>query len=298
VGVQRRSSVGFLIRNGIVRLIIYVVLIAGAIAFIWPFLWLIGTSLKTETEAYTFPPTLIGSGFHFENYPNALAEFPFLQGLRNTLIIVVGVETGRLLSCSFAAYAFARFRFPLRTVLFAVVLSTMMLPYHVTLLPQYLVFRDIGWLNTYLPLVVPAFFGVSAFNIFLLRQFFLGIPREYDDAAAIDGCTRFGTFWRIAIPMAMPAIGAVAIFTFLDQWNDYFGPLIYLGRQETYTLALEFKIWQQTTANAVGGGQGYKNQPFNHILAIATLVTIVPLLVFFFCQRYFIQGVVISGIKG
>jgi len=210
------------------------------------------------------------------------------------MTIVMGVEIGRLSSASLAAYAFARIRFPGRNVLFLLVLATMMLPYQVTLIPQFLVFRKLGWLNTFLPLIVPSFFGGGAFYIFLLRQFFLGIPQDYDDAAEIDGCTPLGTFWRILLPLAMPALGAVAIFTFMAEWNDYFGPLIYLSRAENYTLALSFKIWELTQQS----GLGYKPQPYNHIMAVATLITLIPLAVFFVTQRYFIQGVVISGLKG
>jgi ABC-type glycerol-3-phosphate transport system permease component len=179
-------------------------------------------------------------------------------------------------------------------VLFVLVLSTMMLPYHVTLIPQFLFFRQLGWLNSFLPLTVPAFFGGGAFNIFLLRQYFLGIPREYDDAAEIDGCSPLGTYWRIILPMSKPALGAVAIFTFMGQWNDYFAPLIYLNTADKFTLALAFKEWELTQQS----GLGYKPHPYNQIMAMATLITLIPMVVFFFTQRYFIQGVVMSGIKG
>lgn len=284
-------------RTGVVLLpviIVYVVVISGAIVFAFPLVWLVGTSLKPENEVFLFPPNLIPHTVQWDNYPQALALFPFLNGLKNTMTIVVGVEVGRLFSATLAAYVFARMRFPFRTPLFFLVLSTMMLPYHVTLIPQFLIFRDLGWLNTFLPLTVPSFFGGGAYYIFLLRQFMLGIPKEYDDAAEIDGCSPFGTYWRIVLPLSKPALGAVAIFTFMEQWNDYFGPLIYLNQEKNYTLALSFKIWQLTQQS----GLGYEPQPYNRIMAIATLITLPPVFIFFVAQRYFIQGVVISGLKG
>jgi multiple sugar transport system permease protein len=293
-----RIATGPTLLHRLGRACLYGALIGGALLFVAPLIWLVSTSLKPESEVFQFPPSLIGSRLQFENYPDALSRFPFLRSLGNTLFIVAGVEIGRLFSSTLAAFAFARLRFPFREPLFIIVLATMMLPYHVTLIPQYLMFRDFGWLNSFLPLIVPSFFGTSAFYIFLLRQFFLQIPREYDDAAAIDGCSRFGIFWRIALPLSMPAIGTVAIFTFMGEWNDYFAPLIYLNQEEKYPLALQYQLWQTTTANAVAAGGGYKNQPYNFVLAIAALVTAVPMVVFFLAQRYFIQGVVISGIKG
>lgn len=273
---------------------LYLVVLVGAVIFAFPLVWLVGTSLKPESDVFLFPPNLIPHQFIWSNYPEALLLFPFVQGFTNTMIIVTGVEVGRLLSATLAAFAFARVRFPFRNVLFVLVLSTMLLPYHVTLIPQFLIFRDIGWLNSFLPLTVPAFFGGGAFYIFLLRQFFLGIPKEYDDAAEIDGCTPLGTYWRIILPLSKPALGAVAIFTFMGEWNDYFGPLIYLNRPENYTLALSFKIWELTQQS----GLGYKPQPYNRIMAVATLITLIPMVVFFLTQRYFIQGVVVSGLKG
>jgi len=290
----RRAGVSLSWSSLLRIVILYAVLIGGAIAFAFPLFWLVGTSLKPENEVFLFPPVLIPHPIQLQNYPQALALFPFVTGFENTMTIVIGVEAGRLFSATLAAYVFARLRFPFRTPLFVLVLSTMMLPYHVTLIPQFLIFRDIGWLNTFLPLIVPAFFGGGAFYIFLLRQFFLGIPKEYDDAAAIDGCSPLGIFWRIILPLSKPALGAVAIFTFMEQWNDYFGPLIYLNEEKNYTLALSFKIWQLTQQS----GLGYKPQPYDRIMAIATLITLPPVIIFFFTQRYFIQGVVISGLKG
>lgn len=281
-------------RDWIGRFLLYVVVVAGAAIFLFPLFWLISSSLKPEGDIFEFPPNLWPSQFMFENYPNALANFPFFQSGFNTVLIVIGVEVGRLLSASLTAYIFARVRLPWRRPLFVLVLSTMMLPYHVTLIPQYIIFRDLGWLNSFKPLIVPSFFGGGAFFIFLLRQFFLSIPKEYDDAARIDGCGTFGIFWRIILPLSKPALGTVAIFTFMGEWNDFFAPLIYLNTPDKWTLALAIKTWELTQQ----AGLGYKPQPYNHIMAVATLITLVPMVMFFFTQRYFVQGVVVSGLKG
>jgi multiple sugar transport system permease protein len=281
-------------RRRLGRTLLYATIIVGAVVFAFPFYWLVSTSLKPEQDVLRFPPDWIPSSLQFYNYPHALRQFPFLRGLINTLIVVTAVEVGRLLSVPLVAYAFARLRFPGRNILFFVVLATMMLPYYVTLIPQYLVFRDLGWLNTFLPLTVPAFFGVgSAFFIFMLRQFYLSIPREYDDAAMVDGCSRLGVFWHIILPQSKPALAAMAILTFIEQWNDYYAPLIYLSDPNKYTLALHLQVWQQRTA-----GGGFIQIPYNQILAVASLITFFPVALFFCTQRYFLRGVTISGIQG
>jgi multiple sugar transport system permease protein len=280
--------------RGLARLALYLGLSVGAVVFGLPMLWLVLTSVKPSPEIFLFPPSLFPSRVEWHPYGSALAEFPFLQGLRNTMIIVVSVEVGHLFSIPLAAYAFARLRFPLRNPLFVVVLATMMVPAYVLLIPQFLLFRNLGWLNTFYPLTVPAFAATNAFFIFMLRQFFLGVPREYDDAAEIDGCSPLGTYWRILLPLVKPALGAVAILTYMSAWNDVFGPLIYLTTQDRYTLALSFRLTQLS----IESGLGVKPQPYNFLMAVATLITIPPILVFFLTQRYFIQGVVISGLKG
>ena len=257
-----------------------------------PLIWLVSSSLKPEGQVFEYPPNFIPRSFEWVNYPEALVQFPFIVSGLNTLTIVVGVLVGRLLTASLAAYGFARLRFPGRNVLFVLVLTTLMIPYHVILIPQYLIFRDLGWLNTLKPLIVPAWFGGGAFFIFLLRQFFMTIPREYDDAARIDGCGFIRVWWYIILPMSLPALGAVSIFTLMGEWNDFLAPLIYLNTPDKQTLAIAVEQWRRS-----GIIHGYKHQ-WNHIMAVSTVVTIPPLLVFFFAQRHFIQGVVISGIKG
>jgi ABC-type glycerol-3-phosphate transport system permease component len=267
------------------------IVILGAIFFA-PFAWLITSSLKSEQEIFAIPPSFFPSQIEWDNYPYALSQFPFLGALANTMTIIVFVLVGATLTASMAAYAFARLRLPFKGPLFVVVLSTMMIPYHVTLIPQYMIFRDLGWLDTLKPLIVPSFFGGGAFYIFLLRQFFLTIPRDYDEAARVDGCGMFGIYWRIILPLSLPALGVVAIYLFLSHWNDFFGPLIYLNSQSSFTLALAYMTWERGPQHL-----GFKHT-WSHIMAVGTLLTIPPLLIFFAAQRYFIQGIVVTGLKG
>ena len=279
-------------RLGMRLLLVYLPMAVLALVYTAPLIWLAGSSVKPESQIFEYPPSFIPRSFEWINYSDALVQFPFIVTGLNTLTIVLGVIVGRLLTASLAAYGFARLRFPGRNALFILVLTTLMIPYHVILIPQYLIFRDLGWLNTLKPLIVPAWFGGGAFFIFLLRQFFMTIPREYDDAARIDGCGFVQVWWHIILPMSLPALGAVAIFTFMGEWNDFLAPLIYLNTPEKHTLAIAVEQWRRSSVHT-----GYNHQ-WNHIMAVATVVTIPPLLVFFFAQRHFIQGVVISGIKG
>jgi multiple sugar transport system permease protein len=274
------------------RVSLYATILGGVVVFAFPFYWMVITSLAPEKDVFLYPPLLFPNTFMWENYRNSLDTFPFLSGLGNTLIIAAGVEVGQMISVPVAAYAFARLQFPGKRLLFGVLLATMMLPYYVTIIPQYLIFRDIGWLNTFYPLTVPSFFGFGAgFFIFMFRQFFLTIPKEYDDAAMIDGCGRLRTFWYVIVPQVRPALAVMAIFTFIGTWNDYFGPLIYLTSPGKYTLALDFYQWQQAQ-------NPLPPQPYNHVMAIATLITLIPVIIFFCTQRYFMRGLIVSGIQG
>ena len=277
------------------RAFLYLVLAVLTVILVAPLIWMVSASFKPEGYVFEYPPRLIAEKIQWWNYVEAWNQFPFWRSLRNTLTITVGVEAGRLLSASLTAYVFARLRFPGRNPLFLLVLSTMMIPYHVVLIPQYLLFRNLGWLDSFRPLIVPHFFGGGAFFIFLLRQFIMTIPRDYDDAARIDGAGTFAILWRIIMPMTKPALATVAIFTFMGEWNDFLAPLIYLNSQEKYTLAIAIRQWQQV---AVWGAGAYMPPTWNAIMAMATVLTIPPVVLFFFTQRYFIQGVVISGVKG
>ena len=280
-------------RRIIVRALLYAALAVGTYIFIWPLLWLVTSSVKASNEIYSFPPSLIPEVWHWNYIPDAMSKFSFMRSFITTMTIVVGVTIGRLISCSLTAFAFARIRVPGRDVLFIVVLATMMLPYHVTLIPQYLLFKELGWLNTVNPLIVPSFFGTTAYLVFLLRQFFRTIPFDYDEAAQIDGCSLFGIFFRIVLPLSLPALGVVMILTFMGEWNDFLAPLIYLNDLDKMTLAVALRSWH-VQQNQPGGVK----HPEAYIMVVATVITLIPMLVFFVAQRYFIQGVVISGVKG
>jgi multiple sugar transport system permease protein len=241
-------------------------------------------------EKYQLPVTqgqrVTRVALHWENFANALTVLPFGRFLFNTGQLVVLGTLGTVISCSFIAYGFARYRAPGFNVLFLILLSTLMLPSQVTLIPTFVLFQKIGWYDTFLPLVVPAFFG-SAWDIFLLRQYMMTIPLELDDAARIDGCGPFGVFWHVIVPQIMPALATVAIFTALYVWNDFFGPLIYLRSQDNWTVALGLQSFSAL----------YRRE--TQLLMAASTVTMLPCVaVFFFAQRLFIQGIVISGVKG
>ena len=287
----RRTARGLLGQIGGKVLVLALVAMIAAI-FVLPLWWMIITSFKPEQEVFEYPPNLLPRFFVWQNYPDAIRDFPFVTGFTNTMIVIVGTWVGRALSCSLAAFCFARLRFPGRDVIFVVVLSTLMIPYHAVLIPQYLIFRNLGWLNDLKPLFVPEFFAVSAFTVFLLRQFFRTIPREYDDAARVDGCGIYGIYWHIILPNSLPVLGAVTILTFIGEWNDFLRPLIYLDTVDKQTLAIGIAQWSRQADHL-----GYHVR-WVHIMAVSVLITLIPVAIFFFAQRYFIQGVVISGVKG
>ena len=275
------------------RVALYAILAFGTYVFLWPLLWLVSSSVKSSDEIYRFPPSLIPDVWRWNYITDAMAKFSFMRSFITTMTIVLGVMAGRLLSCTLTAFAFARIRVPGRDALFIVVLATMMLPYHVTLIPQYLLFKELGWINSVNPLIVPSFFATTAYLVFLLRQFFMTIPFDYDEAAQIDGCSMLGIFFRIVLPLSMPALGVVMILTFMGEWNDFLAPLIYLNDLDKMTLAVALRSWQvqQDQPGAI-------KHPEAYIMVVASVLTLIPMLVFFVAQRYFIQGVVISGVKG
>lgn len=267
----------------------FVLISIGAIAVLVPFLWMLSSSLKKAYQVLVFPPVWIPDPVVWSNYSEALVEFyPFVIYFRNTALITLGNIVGSVISCSLVAYAFARLRFPAKDFLFLVVLSTMMVPYHITLIPLYILFKMFGWIDTFKPLVVPAFFG-NAFFIFLLRQFFMTIPLEMDDAAKIDGCGILRIYWHIILPMSKPALATIVIFSFMGNWNDFLYPLIFLNSESKRTLTIAL-----TYFTGPRSGQTY----LPHLMAASTAVTIPPLILFFFSQKYFIQGIVVTGIKG
>lgn len=268
------------------RAMVYLMLLVGAVWFVLPLLWMSTSSFKDKTAIFQYPPALLPWPPRWRNYADLFAEWPFWTYLRNTLIVTVPSVLGQLLSSSLVAYGFARVRWPGRNLVFVVVLATLMLPFQVTLIPLYIIFRQLGWIGTFAPLIVPNFFA-SAFDIFLLRQFFLGIPRELSDAARIDGCGHLRIYWRIVLPLAKPALATVALFEFLYNWNDFMGPLIYLQDNTMYTLSLGLQQFQSM------------RQPEPQLLMTACTIMVVPIIVvFFFAQRTFIQGVTLTGLKG
>ncbi|HEY8744974.1 MAG TPA: carbohydrate ABC transporter permease [Chloroflexota bacterium] len=267
-------------------IIIHGILLFGLVFMLAPLIWMISTSLKDPAYVFNLPPQWLPQPVRWSNYAQAFQQEPLLRYFGNTALITGLDVVGKVVSCSLVAFAFSRLHWRGRDTLFLVMLSTLMLPPQVTLIPQFVGYRVLGWTNTFLPLIVPNFFG-GPFLTFLLRQFFMSLPQELDAAARIDGASTFGIFWRIILPQARPGLAAVAIFEFTGAWNDFLGPLIYLNTPDHFTLALGLRAFV-----AEWGPQW-------HLLMAASLVTILPVLVLFFLgQRYFIQGIVFSGVKG
>jgi multiple sugar transport system permease protein len=277
-------------QQAIFRLIIYAVLIIGAIIMIAPFTFLISSSLKVETQVFEFPIRWIPDPVRWMNYVDALTYKPFHIYFKNTMIIAFLNQIAILGTASFCAYGFARIEFPGRDFWFGVALATLMLPYVVTMVPQFIMFSRMGWMDSFLPLTVPYFFGGGAFNIFLFRQFFRTFPEELADAARIDGCSEFGIYWRIFVPLAVPAFITVAIFTFMFSWNDFLGPLLYINSPDKITVAIGLATYR----SALGVGR----TRWDLLMAVSVAMTLPIVLLFFALQRYFIKGVVMTGIKG
>jgi multiple sugar transport system permease protein len=269
------------------RVLIFLLLIFGAVILFTPFLWMVSSSLKLETKVFEFPPSLIPNPIRLQNYVDALVYKPFHIYLKNTMIIVFFNEIAILLSASFCAYGFARLRFPGRDFWFAVVLGTMMLPSVVTMIPTFVIFTRLKWIDTFLPLTVPYIFGGEAFNIFLLRQFFRSIPEELADAARIDGCSEYRIYWSIFMPLAKPVLTTVAIFTFLNAWNDFMGPLLYLNNPDNFTISLGLATFRSVLRTR-----------WDLLMAATTATTLPVVILFFLGQRYFVKGVVLTGMKG
>jgi multiple sugar transport system permease protein len=273
-------------KDGIRELIIHILLIPAALIFLLPFLWMLSTSLKPDAQLYAYPPIWIPNPLQWENYPKSVGFVPFFTYLKNTLIISLSSMVGVVASSSLAAYSMARIRWPGRNILFLMTIATLMLPYQVTLIPVFLVFKNLGWVGDFRPLILPQFFGYALY-IFLLRQFFSGIPMELSEAARIDGANEWTIFWSIILPLAKPALATVAVFQFIRSWTDYLNPLIYLNDQSLYTLQL--------------GLQQYSSQygrEWGLLMAAAVLITLPPIIIFFLTQRTFVQGVTLTGIKG
>jgi len=271
---------------GLGRLLAYLILLLVAVSVAVPFLWMISTSLKNNEAVFAVPPEWLPRPPQWSNYVDVFRVVPFgLFGL-NSIKIASLSTLGTLVSCSMAAFAFARLRFPGRGLLFAVLLSVLMVPSQVTLIPVYYVMAQLGWINTHYPLIVPAWFG-NAFGIFLLRQFFLTLPQELMDAAKIDGCTPYGVYARIWLPLAKPALVTLAILSFINTWNDFLSPLIYLNDLSMMTLPV-----------GLASFQGLHNSDWGPLMAGAFMACIPMIVLFVVGQRYFVRGIVLSGLKG
>lgn len=273
--------------NLFVRILIYGALVLAAIAFLAPFAWMISTSLKPLNETMSLPPRWIPHEIHWENYPDAIREMRyFWRYAGNSLLLCLLSVVGTVTSSALAAYGFSRIEWKGRDTVFMVLLATMMVPFPVVMVPIYGLFKELGWIGTFKPLWVPAFFA-GAFNVFLLRQFFLGLPRDISEAARIDGCSEIGIFFRVILPLCKPALLVVGLFQFLFTWNDFLGPLIYLTEQKDFTLALGLQSFQSQQ-----GGTAW-----HHLMAASTLVVLPVIVLFFFTQKSFIEGIATSGAK-
>jgi multiple sugar transport system permease protein len=261
-------------------------LVALSLVFLVPFLWLLSTSLKPDTQILVFPPVWIPQPITIQQYVLGLSYIPFLTYLKNTAIYCGLSVVGCVISSSLVAYSLARIRWSGRELLFAVIIATLMVPAQVTLIPLFLVFKNLGWIGSLKPLVVPYFF-LQPFSIFLLRQFFLTIPHELSEAARVDGANEFRIYWSVIMPLARPVLATVGLFTFLGTWNDYLGPLIYLNDPSQYTLSLGLAQFQ-----------GEHNVLWGPLMAVSVVMIVPVLIAFFFTQRTFIQGITMTGIKG
>lgn len=267
------------------RTLLYLVLIVGACVVAIPFAWTVSTALKPVEQVYK--GNWIPHPIALSNFARAWQGLPFLTFLRNTVFITVMCLIGQLTSASLVAYGFARFKFTGRSILFYMLLGTMMLPGQVTMIPTFLIWRSFRLIDTFWPLILPAYLGGGAFTIFLLRQFFMTIPRDLDEAAMIDGCSFFGIWWRIILPLSKPALTTVVIFSFIHHWDEFMGPLIYLHSLEKFTVSIGLRMFQDMYGSQL------------HLLMAASLIHIVPCIILFLAaQRYFIRGIVLSGIKG
>lgn len=272
-------------RNRALKLFVYVLLFVLSAIYILPFLWMVITSLKDMKEIYT-PGQILPTKIYWQNYKDAVTAMPFVRYVFNTVFITAMTVIGYTTSSSLVAYSMSKIHWKGSKYLFPFIVGTMMIPSQVTIIPLYIIFHRLGWTGTFLPLIVPTFFG-SAYYIFLLRQFFMSVPDSYIESATIDGASQLTIFRKIMLPLCKPAITSVAIFAFLSAWSDFFGPMLYLNNENHYTISLGLQAFMQT--HFVEWGP---------MMAASALFTIPVILLFFFCQRYFIEGITVTGIKG
>ena len=273
------------------RLLTYLTLIVGSIVMLVPLAWMLLTSLKSFEEVVASPPVFWPSAARWGNYREALTTFDFSRYLFNSLFLCVATISGTLVSCTLAAYAFACLKTRGRDFIFALLLGTMMLPAQVTIIPLFKLFASIGWVDTYWPLIVPSWLGTNVFAIFLLRQFFQAVPRDYIEAARIDGASELRILWSIFVPLSKPVLLTVTVFAFIGSWNDLWGPLIYLHDESRFTMPLALLNFIGTSGRAQGS-------PWQLVMAVSTVMMVPIVVLFFFAQKRFIEGIATSGVKG
>ena len=281
IAIKKKKSTSAIVR----KVLLYVLLIIIGIIMVVPFLWMISTSLKEQYDTVKIPPVWIPNPPRWQNYVDLFTQQPMLQFMLNTIKIVFFVVLGQLFFSSLAAYSFARIKFKGRTVMFFFYIATLMVPGQVTMIPTYLMFAKVGLVDNHIVLILPAFF--SAFGVFLLRQFFMSLPKELEEAAEIDGCNPFTTYYRIMLPLIVPAMLTLGVFTLINTWNDYMGPLIYLTTPEKYTMTLGIAYFK-----------GVYTTQWNLVMA-GSVLSVIPILVAYLCaQKYFVEGIAFSGVKG
>lgn len=277
-------------RNLLGQSLLYVVSIGLGILFMMPFLWTVASSLKSPFEMFIFPPTFLPETLQFDNYRVIFTDFPFPRWYWNTLVVVVLNTLGVLITSSLVAYGFARFEFRFRNALFILVIATIMLPPQVSLIPRFILFHHLGWLNTLLPLWVPVWFGGTPFAIFLMRQFMLTLPRELDEAAVMDGASYFRVFWQILLPLCKPVLATLAIINAIAVWNEFLDPVVFLNSVEQFTIAIGLWYFK---------AQPMVNMPTAHLLLAASVTSILPPIILFFAfQKVFVRGIALTGLKG
>lgn len=284
--VRPAASLGRTARARLAALGVYLLLLAGSVVMLIPLAWLVRSSVMGLSQIFIFPPEWLPDPWRWDNYPKALTTIPFARYFGNTLLILAPTVIGTLITASLAAFGFSRLQWPGRDWVFGVLLSALMLPYAVTLIPTFLLWARIGLINTYWPLVLPDWFGGTIFYVFLLRQFFLTLPRELDEAAIIDGANPLQVLRHVVVPLSRPALITVGIFSALFEWNDFLGPLIYLNDSRQFTLALGLAEFT-----------GLYTSQWHLLMAAATVVIAPVLVLFLFAQRYFIEGITLTGIK-
>jgi ABC-type glycerol-3-phosphate transport system permease component len=286
-----RRTVGKQLQRRIWGSFNFTMLCALGVLMALPFFWMLSTSLKVEQQVYLFPPIWIPNPLALENYRISLFDIlPFTRFFLNTVYVTVTATVGAVISSSMVAFAFARLRWPGRDKIFLLVLATMMVPTYSTIVPRFILFRNLDWIDTFWPLIVPLWFGGSAFFIFLMRQFYMTIPIDLDEAAGIDGCSEFRIWWSIILPLSRPALATITILSFMARWNDFFDPLIFLNTMENFTVALGLNMFRAAIE--------FYGVKYHWLMAASVTVLLPGLIIFFFFQKTFVQGVVMSGIKG